>query len=187
MGIPVSKTKEERAKRLAEVASLYLSGTRQGKIAEKMGVDPSQITYDIRVLHKKWKESSIRDFDEARGKELAKIDELEREYWEAWTRSQRIRQITSTKKKQGTLQSSNEASLRKEEHDGDPRFLQGVMSCIVKRCELLGLNMPEKVSLTDPTGTKEYAAMLLTDDERVARLVAVFDGARERRDRPTIN
>lgn len=41
----------------------------------------------------------------------------------------------------------------------------------------------EKVAPTDPTGKQEYAS--LSDDERAARIAAIFDAARKRRDRQT--
>lgn len=45
-----------------------------------------------------------------------------------------------------------------------------------RRLKLLGLETPQKIALTDPTGQKEYGAGL-SDTERLAALRAVFDAA----------
>jgi hypothetical protein len=36
---------------------------------------------------------------------------------------------------------------RSEGQAGDPRFLQGVACCIDRRCKLLGLDKPDKVTI----------------------------------------
>jgi hypothetical protein len=41
---------------------------------------------------------------------------------------------------------------REVESYGEPRFLQGVMTCINKRCDILGLNAPMKIAETTPDG-----------------------------------
>ena len=57
------------------------------------------------------------------------------------------------------------AAIRKAEQTGDPRYLAGVQWCVEQRCKILGLNAPQKVAPTDPTGTREYAP--LTDADRL--------------------
>ncbi len=78
-------------------------------------------------------QSSIVNINEAKAKELARVDHLEREYWEAWERS---------------VGEHRTKTLKTEEINGDPRYLSGIQWCINKRCELLGLDAPSKTDIT---------------------------------------
>jgi hypothetical protein len=106
--------------RRARVAEAYLRGQYQHDIALREGVSQSTVSLDLKAIQAQWKASSIRNLDAHKAQELARIDQLERTYWEAWGRSLR------------------------EGRDGDPRFLDGVQKCIVSRCKLLDLMPKEK-------------------------------------------
>jgi len=172
MAAPVTENKDQREQRLADVARLYLQGDTQAAIGRQLGVTQPQICYDLRIVRQRWVESQIRDFDEARAIEIAKIDDIEREFRAAWERSKTAKQITHSKRKEGACASS-EASVRKEEQAGDPRFLDGAMKCIAKRCEILGLDAPKKTAFTNSDGTTDYGPFL-TEAERRSRLLAVL-------------
>ena len=49
---------------------------------------------------------------------------------------------------QGRPRSDGRRPTAPAERDGDPRYLTGVMTCINKRCQLLGLDAPKDDSLT---------------------------------------
>jgi hypothetical protein len=83
-------------------------------------------------------------FDQRQAEELAKLDHLEKEYWEAWEHSKQERQRTRTRKASGQAPSES-AELTKEKRDGNPKFLDGVLRCIDRRCALQGLNAPQRV------------------------------------------
>ncbi len=119
------RNKEQQARDRAEIARLYLSGTLQVNIAAEIGVSQQQISYDLKIIRQQWLDSALRDFDEARSRELAKIDNLEITYWQAW---QRV-----------------EGQTRVGPQLGDLRFLQGVQWCIDRRCKLLGLDAPDRM------------------------------------------
>jgi hypothetical protein len=131
------------------VAKMYLRGIAQYQIAKECGVHPGQISRDIAHLLREWKESSFADIDTKRAVELAKIERLEQTYWEAWERSCGQREISITKRKGAGDSAELEASLRKEDRDGNPRFLEGMRWCIGKRCEILGLVGLPEVSTTE--------------------------------------
>jgi len=171
MGYNVNDSEEQREKQLAEVASRYVRGMSQWKIGQELGVTQQQISYDLKIIRQRWLESSIRDFDEARAIEVAKIDDMEREFRAAWVRSQQVKQVTHSRRKEGK-DASTEAGVRKEEQAGDPRFADGVLKCIHMRCELLGLNAARKISVLDADGNS-YGPFL-TEDDRRNRLLAAF-------------
>lgn len=110
-----------RKRDLATVARLYCQGRTQAEIGKELGITQQQVCYDLKDIQKQWLESSLVDIDTAKARELAKLDHVEREHWLAWARSQ-------------------------SEGPGDARFLDGVLKCVVKRCEILGLNAPTKIS-----------------------------------------
>jgi hypothetical protein len=139
------RTKTEIERDRAEVARLYLQGWTQAAIGEKLGFAQQQISYDLERIREAWQASALRDFDELRARELAKIDELERTYWDAWVRSCEVAEV-ETIKAVGSPQSPQrmEKTKRVEGQVGDPRFLRGITDCIDRRCKLLGLDAPTK-------------------------------------------
>lgn len=145
--------------RRQEVSKLYLTGKSQPEIAAHFGVNQSTISRDLEVLRKSWLNSALMDFNTARAQELAKIDALEREYWDAWRRSQEDNETRTTRAKSSPSDRDNpnastdlEATTRIEAQAGDPRFLQGIQWCIERRCNLLGLDQPKTIGVM--IGTK---------------------------------
>lgn len=136
-------------------ADLYLQGWLQADIAKELGNSPATVSRDIKFLQSEWQQSALVDIDAAKAKELAKVDRLEREYWEAWERSCQDAE-TVTQKTKGVVQRKQdedgkfvaerpaEATKTSKGQAGDPRFLQGVQWCIDKRCKILGIDAPMK-------------------------------------------
>lgn len=146
----MAETKRDNFQREADyerITSLYLRGWRQADIAVELGLSQQQISYDLRTIQKRWRESTAINLDEAKAKELSRLDELERTFWAAWEQSKsertKARQETDGKGKDGKP-NVKKASIEKEQRDGNPAFLQGVLSCIDRRCKLLGLDAPAK-------------------------------------------
>lgn len=157
-----TQRKTEITHRRLQVSEMYLRGVYQSEIAAKLGVDQATISRDLAELRKEWLDRSVNHIDQRKAIELAKIDRLELEYWAAWDRSKEnaevevVEQIGSRKKiKSGT--GDNKETIeperikkykRTEGQSGNPAFLAGVLSCIDKRCEILGLNAPKRTDLT---------------------------------------
>jgi hypothetical protein len=125
----IMKANERRPK----VAELYLAGKHQTAIAEVFGVSQATISRDLDAIKKDWQESALVVFDEIKAKELAKVDNLEREYWDAWQESK----VLKSKDDDG-----EDVRLSK---DGDPRFLSGVQWCIEQRLKIFGVYSAAKV------------------------------------------
>lgn len=171
-----SKIQVERDR--VEIARLYMRGEMQADIAGKLGLTQQQISYDLKVIHQRWLSSSLINYNEAKAQELAKIDHLERTYWESWERS--LEQFTSKtlKLNRSAVRDKDEGALalkaaeqvagslldeaiedeaiqdeilltiKTEDRVGDPRFLDGVQWCINKRCQILGLDAPTKITIS---------------------------------------
>jgi hypothetical protein len=177
-----SRAKTEVAKRRQDVAERYLRGEYQTTIAHDLGVDPAQISRDLKALRNLWLGSAIRDFDAAKAEELAKIDAVEQEAWRAWTRSQEDKEITQQSQHDDPITYTDEQgepqvkskltkrmSLRKEGQAGAPAFLEIVLKCIGKRCEILGLDAPKRFTINwdDLTPEQEEALARGVPPEKV--------------------
>ena len=159
---------------------MYLQGITQAEIGQRLGVSQPQISYDLRVLRNRWLQSSIVNINEAKARELARVDHLEREYWEAWERSIGKHQ-TKTVKARGTKESaeSAEQTVKTEDINGDPRYLSGVQWCINKRCEVLGLDAPTKREITGRAGEAIEIKDVTAREQLAGRLARIASRAAE--------
>lgn len=136
------RTPSQKAKHLADIARLYLQGQSQCAIAVALEIDQSTVSRDLKELRNLWKESAIRDFDEAKALQLAKIDVLEAEYWEAWKRSLTTKETLTNESGEGEKGAWTKTITRREVMLGNPAYLAGVERCIAERSKLLGLYAP---------------------------------------------
>jgi hypothetical protein len=105
-----------------------------------------------------------RDFDVAKAQELAKIDEVERRAWDAFERSQQEKQIATQEEHQvpftvtekdadGNLvtvvktKTRKHLQIRREGQSGNPAFLNTILTCIERRCAILGLDAPKRFTV----------------------------------------
>lgn len=151
------------AARRVKVAQMYLRGAWQSDIAAEVGVSQGQVSQDLKAIRSEWRQARVATFEEKVEEELAKVDNLEREYWQAWEKSKSDYSKKSIKKK-GSAEKPT--SLERVDTEvitmGDPRFLAGIQWCINKRCEILGLDAPKKLEHSGHIGK--------TDDELAAEI-----------------
>ena len=131
-------------------------------IAAELGISENMVKYDMGVLKKRWRASALADIATLKGAEVDRTHALEAEYWEAWERSKGEREKTKltsieVKRGEGTGRIPVRSELTVEDHIGDATYLQGVERQIDRRARILGLNAPQKVAATDPTGEHEAA------------------------------
>jgi transcriptional regulator with XRE-family HTH domain len=113
--------------RRAEVARRYLQGEMQEQIAQSFGVTQGQISQDLKAIRAAWLASAVRDFDALKAQELAKIDAVEREYWLAWERSKKDKEIAVAG-----------AELELKTHDGRPGHVDQKPPCSIFKANLGG-------------------------------------------------
>ena len=152
---------EQRRQRVAE---LYLTGWTQAAIATELNVSQATISGDLKAVRQAWRESGIRDFEEAVQEELHKIRALEREAWNGWQRSQQPAETTRI------VQADNGKRAEKtvRQQVGDPRFLELVHRSISSRRALLGLDAPTRIAPTSPDGTESYHSHMMRELLRLA-------------------
>lgn len=125
--------------RRKNVAKRYLRGETQWEIARAFEVDQATISTDLKAIQQEWLAQAVLDRGEWTARELARIDEVERNAWTAWSRSQEDAQVLRAKMRG---QQSETEKVSKGQA-GDPRYLEIVLKCVAKRCELLGLDAPK--------------------------------------------
>ena len=156
MGTGKHRSSAQIARDRRRISDLYLQGWLQADIATEIGVSAPTVSRDLKALQGNWLQSALLDFNEAKAQQLAKIDRLEREYWEAWARScedaETVRQEGGPKSKDGKLLPPDKVVRTSKGQAGDPRFLQGVQWCIDRRCKILGVDAPQALELTGKDG-----------------------------------
>lgn len=154
--------------RRQQVAEMYLRGLYQSDIADSLGVDQATVSRDLAELRKEWLERSINHIDQKKAIELSKLDRLEVTYWEAWERSrENAETVINRSTPNGPIHEE-----RSEGQSGNPAFLEGVLKCIAKRCEILGLDAPKKIAPTSPDGENPYMTASVEDLILLARRIA---------------
>jgi len=154
--------------RRTEIAALYVKGYFQFEIAEALGITAAQVNRDLKSIQAEWAETRVEDLQLAKQKELAKLEQVEREAWQAWDRSQKdavtekrtAGEIEATTSKDGKPGESIELPVTKTETTragqvGDPRYLDQVQKVVERRCKLLGLDAPAKIQTTGEFQTLE--------------------------------
>jgi predicted transcriptional regulator len=161
--------KQQIVNRRRFVAEAYLNGKTQAVIAEELGVTQATVSLDLKAIQEEWTRSTLIDFNEQKGAQLAKIDEIERAAWEGWNRSVKAA-VTKTKERVLAVpppkDDDQSAPSRKKGvvplvpvkvtenkklvgQAGDPRFLERVSWCVEQRSKLLGLYPKEEKPQTN--------------------------------------
>ena len=194
------RTAFQRERDLAMVSQMYLRGFEQQEIVKELAKDPERgytltqqtISKDLALIKKRWIEYQVQNMSEAKARELAKIDQLEREYWRAWERS--VKELKKSRtgrrlsgpaaaapdqpaKAQKESRQADTLDVWKEERYGDPRFLAGVQWCINRRIEIQGLDAPKKMEWQDVTKRLPWKEMTndqlrrITNNEPLERVI----------------
>lgn len=134
-----NRSATQREAQLAAIAAGYLRGVALASMAEQLACSRQQIVYDLAILRKRWRLQAQGDFNQKLALELARIDQVEQEYWAAWERSKQPRERTLSEQRQGQT-ATTRAQVQRQQRDGSAFFLEGVERCIDRRIRLFGLD-----------------------------------------------
>jgi hypothetical protein len=134
----MKRTAAQRAIDLDKLGDLFCAGASQAEMAQQLSLSQPQVSKDLRKLDERWK-ASLGSFEVHRGRELAKINAIEREFRKGWDRSKEDKEVTTSEKSTGGGENGErtKAAKRVEGQAGNPAFLSGVLECIRERINLL--------------------------------------------------
>jgi hypothetical protein len=141
----------KRLERLRKVADLWnKAGLGVRETARQLGVNPSTITKDRRLLIEMWRETITADVNEIAAREVVKLDAQEAELWLAWERSKRDKErTTQTEKRNAAAAGEQEIELGIHERtttrvvEGrlpEARYMDLIIEVGKRRERLLGLD-----------------------------------------------
>lgn len=152
------RTADQIRRDRVEIASMYLQGRPQHEIAASLNgragigysLSRQMISYDLGQIRAVWLKATIENYDARVGRELAKIDHLERTYWAGWERSleKHTTETSYAKVGESGQPAMDRKVFRTDPGLGDPRYLRGIEWCIERRCKLLGLDKPAQLDVT---------------------------------------
>lgn len=106
-----------------------------------------QVYHDTRIIFDEWKDQKEQFIDAKVELELAKLDKIENECWEAWESSKRGEKKTTIEGGELTEGKVSGGKIKEREHkttSGEPKYLEIIQGCMEKRAMLLGLYAPTK-------------------------------------------
>jgi len=156
-----------------EIASLYLEGSTAREIAATQGVSLQRVRSLLKKQQEYWLQASLVDWGKARARELARLDRLEREYWDGWKASKQVK--TKTRFNTTTNEGDTEAI---QTSAGNPVFLKGILTCIERRSQILGLDAPKQMAVHKFDHNADLKSLSTEELERIARgeEAAVIEG-----------
>jgi hypothetical protein len=147
----------QRSEKEADVAKFLLRGYTLRDIAAKLDIPPSTAGLYAKKIQNDWRADASKSISEFKAKELAKLDHLEEQAWDAWERSKQ-----PTKKQQlvaDVIGDGDTAQRRpklaksvQEERVGEAKYLDIVFKCISARAKLLGM---EEIEVREGRGNTE--------------------------------
>jgi len=171
----------------ADVAQLMLQGYSYEQIAGWMSkkrpyrVSRWMVSRTVHKIIEAWRKTYLRDVDEQKAVELAKIERLELAYWEEWERSKNDFVSVESNKIQDA--NTNKAGIEVsgysrtktkklvEKRIGEFKALQGVQWCIEQRLKIFGIGQTRTVNIN---WRKQVEDMGLSPDEVVNDLTQQF-------------
>jgi hypothetical protein len=129
------RTPIQRESDLVRIAKMYLEQMTQREIAAELGISQRVVHRDLAEVRRRWRESSIIDMNEARVRELARVDQLERMYRDGYERSCQEKIVTRVEREGNTIKTI----VQREQLIGNAAFLNGILHCIDQRCKILDI------------------------------------------------
>jgi len=173
----------ERWQDRARITSLYVRGWTMNAIAIELGLSRDTVSHDLRRVKEEWQKGALFDMNVAKQREMAKIDEIEREAWMAYEKSKAPRDITTTRQRRrgkvnGSVENmqdqTTEANKRTEQRDPNPVFLQIALECSERRSKLQALYPPAEARIsTQFTQITEVSYEAAVGDDSRSRLVVI--------------
>ena len=159
----------QREKLFSDVIQLYYKGRTYAEIERELNISYQQVKYAIVTVQSRLKESNKELYVQRRNEQIARLDNIIREMWEAWDRSKKIDRKVNIKR--ATIRASannpnpnaNTPSIQEveeqiEETAGNIDYMKAIMWCEAEKSKLEGLHAPKKIATTDTDGNNVGSA-----------------------------
>jgi hypothetical protein len=136
----------------AHISELYLAGKTQKEMVKATGLSQPTISRALARVRDRWLQSQLVNFHEAKMRHLSQIAYVFEEAKEAWEASKEQKVTTSKSTRAvGGVAANVQASQRKEDSNGDPRFLKTMLECVRQEGEILGYKTFGDINVTENT------------------------------------
>lgn len=147
----------ERKRRAWEMHQKFF---KHHEIAEALGMKLSAVSRMLGRLNKSFRESLAADIEETKIRQIAQLEHLAREAYEAWERSKEAAKSVMQRKNliQGQAVGGVEQTNVARDQDGDPRYLKECRECLEAIRKIIGADAPLKLQ---HSGEKDADAIKL--------------------------
>ena len=159
------RTNDQKLHDRAILAEKYLQGHRIADIAPELGISVAQVYVDLQIIREQWAASAILNLNEAKNRELARIDLIEKELWVDFYQSRE----TSNPKL------------------GDPQYMRLALDCTKQRRAILGVDQPTQHHHTHGEQTEEQRAIAALSDSELDRLKKSLESGGAKGKPPTVH
>jgi DNA-binding CsgD family transcriptional regulator len=178
--------------RQLKVADLIKKGFNQPEIARQLGVSQQLISNDMKAVEKLWLERTNLAIIQQRALEVAKIDKMEAEAWEAWDKSKQPAIVEEVEYDGGTGEPvktgrkvrpasslPGKKKVRKTYRVGDPKFLDIIEHCVRLRIQIFRLDQDADEGGNIFDAKIPVVPVIVTSREELAEVIsfAQFKGA----------
>lgn len=149
-------TNAERLNIRLQITDMLLRGSTIGSIIDYM-VDEDAADQDyisaatvkdiIKSIEQEWRDTYLSSINKVKERELAKLDKIEEEAWDAWeaskqgkTRDQVNSEISVDRKSGAAKRTPRVTRTTKETASGDPRYMDIIFKCMTMRIRLYGID-----------------------------------------------
>jgi len=164
----------ELENRRRQINALLIANFKPNQIARRLGIPTSAVARDIQAINQEWREKMLLDFADLKAKELARLDIIEQEAWDAWYESRRQQVVTEVAVQNSPRGEKTSTKRRDERRDPDGRYLEIIMKCSTQRQKMLGLDQPRQIDEDFRVKAMRMAKELGVDgDELIRRAEAI--------------
>jgi hypothetical protein len=127
---------------------LYTKGRTMRQIAEEIKCSLGTVSNYVNHILASYRLMGLQDAKFHLDREVAKLATVEAELWEAWEKSKGM-VIEETTGRRGTSGGDfAQASIKRRQRDGDPRWMKLIQDNVRQRCRLLGIE-PDEAKIRD--------------------------------------
>jgi hypothetical protein len=166
------RSKAQKIKDRETISRLRLRGRTLSEIAAETGLSVMTVRRELKALVGEWQKSAAEDIAAVKARELRRLDAIEAETWSEWERSKKdyVKRVAEKGGKEGS-----KSKIETGGQCGDPRYLTVLVNLGERRAKILGMDAPQKVAPTDPSGEREYSSYSDAEIEaRIAELTAKY-------------